>query len=96
MTFMSEVKISGTGSTSGVGLGSGNELGDYLGLDFYNNVFYPVWGDNSNSDGNNPNGTSNLDFYGARVDVDGRAGTDELYPRRFGCFWRRDLASAPS
>jgi hypothetical protein len=71
MTFQSEVKISGAGSTSGVGLGSGNELGDYLGLDFYNNVFYPVWGDNSNSDGNNPNGTANLDFYGARVTLTG-------------------------
>ena len=71
MTYQSEVKISGTGSTSGVGLGSGNELGDYLGLDFYNNVFYPVWGDDSNSDGNNPNGTSNLDFYGARVTFTG-------------------------
>jgi hypothetical protein len=71
LTFASEVKISGTGLTSGVGLGSGNELGDYLGLDFNNNVFYPVWGDDSNSDGNNPNGTSNLDFYGARVTLTG-------------------------
>jgi hypothetical protein len=65
-TFLPEVKIS-AGSTTGVGLGGGNELGDYLGLDFYNNVFYPVWADDSNSTGDNPNGTSNLDYYGARV-----------------------------
>jgi PEP-CTERM motif len=68
LTFLPEVKIS-AGSTSGVGLGGGNELGDYLGLDFYNGVFYPVWADNSNSTGDNPNGTSNLDYYGARVTV---------------------------
>jgi hypothetical protein len=68
LTFLPEVKIS-TGSTSGVGLGSGNELGDYIGLDFYNNVLYPVWADNSNSTGDNPNGTANLDFYGAAVTV---------------------------
>jgi len=65
-SFLPEVKIS-AGSTSGVGLGSGNELGDYIGLDFYNNVLYPVWADDSNSTGNNPNGTANLDYYGARV-----------------------------
>lgn len=67
-TFLPEVKIS-AGSTSGVGLGGGNELGDYIGLDYHNGVFYPVWADNSNSTGDNPNGTSNLDYYGARVMV---------------------------
>jgi hypothetical protein len=65
-SFLPEVKIS-AGSTSGVGLGIGNELGDYLGLDFYNNVLYPVWADDSNSTGDNPNGTADLDYYGARV-----------------------------
>ena len=66
MSFLPEVKIS-AGSTTGVGLGSGNELGDYGGLDFYNNVLYPVWADDSNSTGDNPNGTANLDYYGAAV-----------------------------
>ena len=33
------------------------EYGDYTGLDFHNNVFYPVWADNSNSTGDNANGT---------------------------------------
>jgi hypothetical protein len=68
VSFLPEVKIS-AGSTSGIGLGGGNELGDYIGLDFFNNVFYPVWADNSNSTGNNPDGTANLDYYGARVSV---------------------------
>jgi hypothetical protein len=66
VTFLPEVKVS-AGSTSGVGMGSNNELGDYIGLDFYNNVLYPTWADDSNSTGDNPNGTSNLDFYGATV-----------------------------
>ena len=68
VTFLPEVKIS-AGSTSGVGLGGGNELGDYLGLDFYGGVFHPCWADDSNSTGDNPNGTTNLDFYTAAVTV---------------------------
>ena len=65
-SYLPEVKIS-AGSTSGVGLGNGNELGDYLGLDFYNGVFRPCWADDSNSTGDNPNGTSELDYYTAAV-----------------------------
>jgi hypothetical protein len=68
VTFLPEVKIS-AGSTTGVGLGGGNELGDYLGLDFYGDVIHPCWADDSNSTGDNPNGTSNLDFYTAAVTV---------------------------
>src|SRR5262249_45034918 len=41
----------------------------YIGLDFYNNALYPCWADDSNSTGDNPNGTSNLDYYTARVTV---------------------------
>ena len=69
-SFLPNVKVS-AGSTSGVGLGGGNELGDYIGLDFYGNVAYPSWADNSNSTGDNPDGTSNLDYYGARVVLTG-------------------------
>ncbi len=65
-TFLPETKIS-AGSTSGVGLGGGNELGDYLGLDFHHGVFYPTWADNSNATGDNPDGTANLDYYTAAV-----------------------------
>lgn len=67
-TFLPEVKIS-AGSTSGVGLGGGNELGDYIGLDFYNGRFFPTWADDSNSTGDNLDGTSNLDYYTASVTV---------------------------
>jgi len=68
VSFLPEIKIS-AGSTSGVGLGGGNELGDYLGLDFYNNVFHPAWADDSNATGNNPDGTADLDYYTAAVTV---------------------------
>jgi hypothetical protein len=68
VTFLPEVKIS-AGSTSGVGMGGGNELGDYIGLDFYGGVFHPCWADDSNSTGDNPDGTTNLDFYTAAVTV---------------------------
>jgi hypothetical protein len=66
LSVLPNVKVS-AGSTSGVGKGSGNELGDYIGLDFYNNVLYPCWADDSNSTGDNPDGTSDLDYYGAAV-----------------------------
>lgn len=33
------------------------DLGDYTGLDFYNGTLHPFWFDNSNSTGDNPNGT---------------------------------------
>jgi hypothetical protein len=68
VTFLPEAKIS-AGSTSGVGMGGGNELGDYIGLDFYGGVFHPCWADDSNSTGDNPDGTNNLDFYTAAVTV---------------------------
>jgi hypothetical protein len=66
VSFVPEVKIS-TGSTSGVNMGSGNELGDYLGLDFNHGVFHPCWADDSNSTGDNPDGTNDLDYYTAAV-----------------------------
>lgn len=69
LTFLPNVKIAAgqTNGTQGV-IGNANEMGDYIGVDFYNNVFYPVWADNSNSTNDNPNGAlSSLDIYGARV-----------------------------
>jgi PKD repeat protein len=42
-------------------------LGDYIGLDFYGGVFHPCWADDSNSTGDNPDGTANLDYYTAAV-----------------------------
>jgi hypothetical protein len=42
--------------------------GDYTGLDFFDGKLYPVWADNSNSTGDNPDGTlSRFDIYTAQV-----------------------------
>jgi hypothetical protein len=46
------------------------DFGDYQGVAFANGRFIPVWADNSNSTGNNPNGGgSKLDLYTAVVTV---------------------------
>lgn len=46
------------------------DYGDYTGLDFYNGTVHPLWFDNSNSTGNNPNGTLNeLNAYTAVADI---------------------------
>lgn len=44
------------------------DYGDYTGLDFVGGNLYPVWADNSNSTGDNPDGTlSRFDIYTAQV-----------------------------
>lgn len=54
--------------TSGYTTNGNQELGDYTGLAFHDGVFYPAWADNSNSTGDNPDGTyTTLDVYTARV-----------------------------
>jgi hypothetical protein len=52
------------------------DFGEYMGLDFHENVVYPVWADNSNSLGDNPSGgvitgssLATLDLYATRVIV---------------------------
>jgi len=46
------------------------DFGDYSGLAFYGGIFYPCWGDNSNSTSNNPEGKlTTLDTYTAAVIV---------------------------
>ena len=48
----------------------GNDYGDYTGLDFYNNVAWVAYPDNSNSTGDNPSGSLRaFDVYAARVRV---------------------------
>ena len=69
-SFLPNVKISrGASDGTQANIGNGNEFGDYIGLTFYNNVFYAGWADSSNFTGDNPNGTTNLDIYVARVTV---------------------------
>lgn len=54
--------------TDGYTTNGGQELGDYTGLAFHGGVAYPSWADNSNSTGDNPDGTQNtLDVYVAAV-----------------------------
>ena len=44
------------------------DYGDYTHVAFQAHLFYPAWSDNSNSTGDNPNGTlRKLDLYTARV-----------------------------
>jgi hypothetical protein len=71
LTFLPNIKVS-TGTTNGtVAALGGFDLGDYNGLTFHGGVFYPSWADNSNSTGDNPDGTlRNTDLYTARVTVD--------------------------
>ena len=61
---------SGTSSESGADNAGADDLdfGDYIGVAFHAGKFLPVWADNSNSTGNNPNGASSrLDVYTAVV-----------------------------
>jgi hypothetical protein len=45
-------------------------FGDYESADFYGGAFYPVWADNSNSTGDNPD-APHMDIYTSRVVVGG-------------------------
>lgn len=56
----------------------GNDYGDYTGLDFYNNVVWASYPDNTNSTGDNPSGKLRaFDIYSARVRV---TDTTEVVP----------------
>jgi hypothetical protein len=55
------------------------DFGDYTGLDFYNGVVHPLWFDNSNSTGDNPNGTLNeLNVYTASAPASAFAAGTQL------------------
>jgi hypothetical protein len=98
-TWLPNVKIS-AGVSTAVG-GSSFDYGDYTGLDMHNDVFYPVWSDNSNSTGNNPNGTgAAMDIYTARVSIaavcyancDASTTPPVLNVQDFGCYLNRYAA----
>jgi len=55
-TFSSNVQIS-AGTSNSHDAHNGIDYGDYTGLSFYGGVAHPAWADNSNSTGNNPDGT---------------------------------------
>ena len=49
---------------------NGIDYGDYTGCSFYGGVLHGVWADNSNSTGDNPDGTLNqFDLYSNKVTV---------------------------
>ena len=60
----------GKGVSNSGDANSGLDYGDYQGMAFHGGNFYPVWSDNSNSTGDNPNGKLHaLDIYTAKVHV---------------------------
>jgi protocatechuate 3,4-dioxygenase beta subunit len=69
VTFLSNVQIS-AGTSNGHAGDPGFDYGDYDTMDFSHGVFYRSWADNSNSSGDNPNGTLHgLNIYTAKVAV---------------------------
>jgi len=66
VTWLPNVRVS-AGTSAQAASSNPNDYGDYTGLAFYNGAFYPVWADNSNSTGDNPDGASGMEIYTARV-----------------------------
>ncbi|MDZ4811543.1 MAG: thermonuclease family protein [Pseudomonadota bacterium] len=64
--FTVNVQIGDAASTSN---GDGVEFGDYMGLAFVGGKLHPVWGDTSNSTGDNPDGTLGFDAYSDNVSL---------------------------
>src|SRR5579859_699884 len=68
-TFTANIQIS-AGTSNSHDSGNHIDYGDYTGLSFYGGTAHPAWADNSNSTGNNPDGTLHaLDIYTASVAV---------------------------
>lgn len=57
----------GTGSSPPVAGQADIQYGDYGGLDYFQGRFHPIWADQSNSTGDNPDGTTRWDAYSNRV-----------------------------
>jgi hypothetical protein len=66
-SFMPNVLVS-DGTSDEDPAGSSVDYGDYRLSSYHDGVFYPVWSDNSNSTGDNPNGAgAQFDQYTARI-----------------------------
>jgi hypothetical protein len=75
LTFGTNVRLTPSASNANVGAVGTFDFGDYTGLNFFGGVLRPVWGDNSNSTGDNPAGTlQTLDLYTVGVTVAGSGG----------------------
>jgi len=69
VTFVPNLQVS-EGTSNSADTGSGFNFGDYTHAAFGSHDFYPAWSDNSNSTGENPDGTLHqLDLYTAKVTV---------------------------
>jgi hypothetical protein len=68
-SFTANLQIS-AGTSNSHDSGNGIDYGDYSGLSCYAGLAHPVWSDNSNSTGDNPDGALHqLDIYTAAVPV---------------------------
>jgi hypothetical protein len=78
VTWMPNIQVSA--GTSNVTLANSFiDYGDYMLMDFYGGTFRPIWSDNSNSTGDNPDGTlSSLDIYTAPVTLTQGVGFDVM------------------
>lgn len=66
-SFKSNIRVA-AGASNAEAARNRIDYGDYTGLTFVAGIAYPVWADNSNSTGDNPNGPmSRFDVYGAAV-----------------------------
>ena len=68
-TFEPNFQIS-TGASAAADDGDPNEFGDYSWVDLFNDRAYPIWGDTSNTTGDNPDGTHAFDMYTAKIRLD--------------------------
>ena len=68
-TFARNFRVS-RGTSNAVDAGSSFDVGDYTHAAFVAGTFWPAWSDNSNSTGDNPNGTLHqLDLYTAKIAI---------------------------
>lgn len=68
-TFSRNVQVS-EGTSNAADAHNGVQFGDYSGMAFTDGVMYPAWADNSDSTGDNPDGTlTKLDIYTAKIAV---------------------------
>jgi hypothetical protein len=65
VTWDANVQISKGQSDVTRGVGGGFDYGDYDQMTFVNGVFWRTWADDTNSTGDNPDGTNGLDVYTA-------------------------------
>jgi hypothetical protein len=69
VTFVPNFQVS-EGASNAIAAGSYFDYGDYTHAAFQSGLFYPAWSDNSNSTGDNPDGTLHqFDLYSAAIPI---------------------------